>query len=282
MALTTSNHDRDAAGMRYVYPVVSRRARGVSLGINLNPNQACNWRCVYCQVPNLTRGAGPEIDLELLRRELTTLLTQITAGDWLTENAPEGARRLNDVAFSGDGEPTTSPQFVQAIGVVEAVLASFGLLGQLALVLITNGSQVHKAPVQEGLRHLARLGGEVWFKWDSGTREGRARWNDANVSNEQAEERLRLAAELAPVRLQTIAMAWDGRAPSDAQRGAWIDSVLRVQAAGANLRDVLLYGLARPSHQPEAPRLSALPVEWLEGFAAEIRRATGLEVSVSP
>jgi hypothetical protein len=72
--LDATDHDRDSAGMTYVYPVVSRRAQGVSIGINLNPNNACNWRCVYCQVPNLTRGAAPEIDLAQLERELRTML----------------------------------------------------------------------------------------------------------------------------------------------------------------------------------------------------------------
>jgi len=41
--LTIHNHNRDSAGYAYVYPVVSRRAGGVSVGINLNPNNACNW-----------------------------------------------------------------------------------------------------------------------------------------------------------------------------------------------------------------------------------------------
>ncbi len=50
--LSASDHDRDATGMQYVYAVVSRRAGGVSVGINLNPNNACNWACVYCQVPD--------------------------------------------------------------------------------------------------------------------------------------------------------------------------------------------------------------------------------------
>ncbi|OYZ39127.1 MAG: radical SAM protein, partial [Methylotenera sp. 24-45-7] len=55
--LTTTDHNRDVIGMKYVYPVVSRRAGGVSIGINLNVNNACNWRCIYCNVPDLTRGA---------------------------------------------------------------------------------------------------------------------------------------------------------------------------------------------------------------------------------
>jgi hypothetical protein len=44
---------------------------------------------------------------------------------------------------------------------------------------------------------------------------------------------------------------------------------------------VHLYGLARPSLQPEAPRLQRLPADWLEALAQRLR-ALGLTVHVSP
>ena len=72
--LSTTDHSRDSAGLRYVYPVVSRRAGGVSIGINLNTNNACNWRCIYCQVPDLVRGTAPPVDLALLEKELSDFL----------------------------------------------------------------------------------------------------------------------------------------------------------------------------------------------------------------
>ncbi|MEZ4445105.1 MAG: hypothetical protein R3B72_38890 [Polyangiaceae bacterium] len=87
--LTVADHDRDATGQRCVYAVVSRRARGVSVGVNLNPNNACNWRCIYCRVPDLTRGLGPAIDLPLLGRELDELLDDIVDGDFLVEDSPD-------------------------------------------------------------------------------------------------------------------------------------------------------------------------------------------------
>src|SRR4030095_14874810 len=104
--LSVSNHDRDRAGLRYVYPVVSRRAGGVSIGINLNPNNACNWRCVYCQVPGLVFGNAPQIDLELCELDRRTMLREATDEEWWRLNVPEGARRVVDIALSGNGEPT--------------------------------------------------------------------------------------------------------------------------------------------------------------------------------
>ena len=72
--LSTHDHNRFQKGYQYVYPVVSRRAGGLSLGINLNTNNACNWRCIYCQVPDLVRGTPPAVDIELLERELGSFL----------------------------------------------------------------------------------------------------------------------------------------------------------------------------------------------------------------
>jgi hypothetical protein len=88
--LKTEDHSRDSAGMRHVYPVISRRAGGVSVGINLNPNNACNWRCIYCQVPDLTRGGPPPLDLALLERELDGFLRAAVAGDFMATRVPAG------------------------------------------------------------------------------------------------------------------------------------------------------------------------------------------------
>ncbi len=281
MRLTTKIHDRDNAGLTYVYPVVSRRARGVSVGINLNPNNACNWRCAYCQVSGLVAGAAPEIDLQVLERELREMLGAIVHGDFLERQVPEGSRRLNDVAFSGNGEPTTSRQLDDALAVTERVLGDLELLGGIRVVLISNGSLVHKGDVQRALGRLARMGGELWFKFDSATPEGRKLLNDTGIGTERVERNLELAARLCRTRIQTIALAMDDEPPSEESQRAWLELVGRVLARGAPIRDVLLYGLERPSQQPEAPRLSKLPEAWLESFAARVREL-GLEVHVHP
>ena len=176
MRLSISNHDRDLAGLIYVYPVVSRRAGGVSIGINLNPNNACNYRCVYCQVPGLIRGSAPPIDLNLLETELTAFLEIATGGGWMEECVPEGSRVLKDIAFSGNGEPTSAEPFDELVSLVADTAQSFNL--EIPLILITNGSLASSARVQRGLDVLAANNGVAWFKLDRATDEGIREVND--------------------------------------------------------------------------------------------------------
>jgi wyosine [tRNA(Phe)-imidazoG37] synthetase (radical SAM superfamily) len=279
--LSPADHPRDSAGLRYVYPVVSRRAGGVSVGINLNPNNACNWRCIYCQVPNLRRGTAPRLDLDLLENELREFLAEALHGRFLRDRVPEGARRINDIALSGNGEPTTSRQFGEVIERIARVRSQLALPTDLKLVLITNGSMADRPAVRAGIGRMATLNGEVWFKVDSATRAGMLRLNGVRGNPDKALENLRVVSALCPTWIQTCLFALDGEPPSGSERRDYVGFVRRCMKEGMPLRGVLLYGLARPSHQPEAARLAPLPKEWPEGLAEELR-ACGLTVKVSP
>ena len=280
-ALSIRDHDRDAAHMTYVYPVVSRRAGGVSVGINLNPNNACNWRCIYCQVPNLKRGAAPEINLQQLEDELTALLDDILHGDFMQTRVPEDARRLNDIALSGNGEPTSAKAFPEVIQCIGRVMQRFDLVGRIKLVLITNGSLIAREPVQLGLKRMAQLNGEVWYKLDSATREGRARINNTRQSLKKTAECLTLAASLCPTWVQTCLFTQDGLPPSAYEQQAYLDFLARLIAQGVPIKGVLLYGIARLSQQPEAAQLSALPPAGLQEFAQGIAQL-GLALRITP
>jgi len=165
-------------------------------------------------------------------------------------------------------------------------MADFGLVGSNAkepakLVLITNGTLADRSPVREGLKRMATLNGEVWFKFDSATAAGMRAINQTRITPEKQLARLAVAAALCPTWLQTCVFALDGAPPSPAEQEAYLALVRHIKTMGMPVRGVLLYGLARPSMQPHAARLSALPAAWLEGFADRIRDA-GLEVKVSP
>ncbi|CAN6134197.1 COG0731 Fe-S oxidoreductases [Methylophilaceae bacterium] len=280
--LTVEDHNRDVSGMRYVYPVVSRRAGGVSIGINLNINNACNWRCVYCQVPDLKRGSPLPIDMPLLEQELRRFLDYALHGDFMVRYVAEGDRQLQDIAFSGNGEPTSAKEFPDVLIMLEKVLHDFNLLDKaqvhpIKVRLISNGSLMDKDSVLASLKHLASLNGEVWFKLDAGTQAGIARINDVNIKPEAHLQRLKNCAAVCPTFVQTCLFAMDGEPPSEADTEAYLALLNEVKS---QLQGVHLYGLARPSYQPEAPRLSRLPHEKLEVMADRIR-ALGLTVHVS-
>lgn len=278
--LTTINHDRDASGMTYVYPVVSRRAGGVSVGINLSPNNACNFRCIYCQVPELTRGTSPALNLKQLESELSTLLEDIQDGSFLEERAPEGNRVLKDIAFSGNGEPTSSPDFVAAVDVVGQVLERRGLLGQLPIVLITNGTLLGKPSIVGGIDALAAINGRVWFKIDGVTRQDFSRVNDTPLDPEAHLIRLRQTAARIPTWIQTCIFGLDGEAPAKEARSAYLQALSQLKQEGVPIRGVLLYSVARDSQQPEADRLTRLTAEQLQVWADGIEKV-GFSVNVS-
>lgn len=276
--LNPTDHSRDSAGLTYVYPVVSRRAGGVSIGINLNINNACNWACIYCQVPNLTRGGPPPVDLKQLENELRTFLHEATRGDFLVRKVPPEARRLMDVAFSGNGEPTSAAEFADAVAVVESVLREFGLLDVLKLRLITNGSLLHRQSVQQGIARIGAVHGEVWFKVDRASAAGIARVNDVRLKPERMQAALLKCATLAPTWAQTCYFAIDGQAASETEQAAYLRLI---EAVRHKIKGVHLYGLARPSLQPEAQRLSNVAPEEFQRFARRIAEM-GVEVCENP
>lgn len=278
--LKTTDHSRDSAGLTYVYPVISRRAGGVSIGINLNPNNACNWRCVYCQVPELKRGSAPRIDLNRLETELRSFLHQLTAGDYLQQHVPPEMRKIHDIALSGNGEPTSAKEFDQVIELIGRVKMDFALPADLKIVLITNGSLIHRPAVQAGLKRMGELNGEIWFKFDRASAKERQRINNTPISLRKIRDHLAIATSLCPTWLQTCIFQLDNEPPSPEEVSAYLRFLQQLRGDQIRIEGVLLYGIARPSLQPEAERLSKIDDAWLSDFGERIKR-TGYAVRIS-
>lgn len=279
--LTTSDHSRDSAGLTYVYPVLSRRAGGLSIGINLNPNNACNWRCIYCQVPDLMRGAAPTIDLERLDAELRGFIIDTQQGDFFERQKVDADLRvIKDIALSGNGESTSADNFDEIITLVGKVMHDLQLVNQIKLVLISNGSFMQRPQVQKGLQQMTELNGEIWFKVDSATEEGMKRINSVHRTMHSVSSNLDRACRLCPTWLQTCVFIQDGLPPSQEEQTAYLTFIQQMLANNTPIKGVLLYGLARPSLQGEAPRLKALDALWLKDFARQIE-VLSLPVKVS-
>ena len=275
--LSIHDHSRELSGLKYIYSVISRRAGGLSIGVNLNVNNACNWQCIYCEIPNLTRGSPPPIELDVLEDELRFFLHEIIHGDYMEKNVAIEDRHLKDIAFSGNGEPTSAEEFPQVILIVKKILEEFNLLHKIKIRLITNGSLMHKESVLEGIQVLASMNGEVWFKVDAGLEENTKVINQVNIKPQQVIDRLKRCSEICPTFVQTCIFTIDNKEPNNKEIDAYIKLI---DSAKKSIKGVHLYGIARPSMQPEAYRLGRVNINVLENIADQLHN-NGIESTVS-
>ena len=265
--LSIHDHSRELSGLKYIYSVISRRAGGLSIGINLNVNNACNWQCIYCEIPNLTRGSPPPIELDVLENELRLFLHDIIHGDYMERNVAIEDRHLKDIAFSGNGEPTSAAEFPQVILIVKKILQEFDLLHKIKIRLITNGSLMHEASVLKSIKMLEKINGEVWFKVDAATEETIKTINQVNLKPNQILERLLNTANICPTFVQTCIFMINGKSPDDKDINAYVELINKAKKI---IKGVHLYGLARPSLQPRARDLGRISEQVLKNIAKKL------------
>jgi wyosine [tRNA(Phe)-imidazoG37] synthetase (radical SAM superfamily) len=267
------DHRRELGANRYVYAVVSRRARGLSIGVNLNPDKACNFDCPYCQVDRTTPGGPSRIDVDALADELRDLLGR--AADELWAEAPFDSverelRKVADVAFAGDGEPTTPPEFPRAASVVRELRDR--LAPGVPLRLLTNATLFHKPKVHAALAEFD----ELWCKLDAGSEAYFQVVDGTRLPFQRILDNLLLVARERPIVIQAMFLALDGRGPDDAEVAAWASRLRGIVAGGGRIDHVQVYTIARA---PSDPRCGALDPTRLEAIAASAR-AAGLDASV--
>ena len=209
-------HERRFEGNRFVYPVISRRSRGLSIGVNLNPDKICNFDCIYCQVDRTVAGDTRFVELDQLLTELDALLAIAASGQlYETEkfrSVPPELRRLNDIAFSGDGEPTTHQNFPEIIAACAEVKRRHGL-DDVKMVLITNASRFHRPHVQRGLEILDRNQGEIWAKLDAGTEAYFQLVDRSPIPLSRVLDNITQAARVRPLVIQSLWMQIGGEPP---------------------------------------------------------------------
>jgi len=273
-------HGRNFQRNRYVYPVLSRRSGGVSIGVNLNRDKRCNFRCIYCQVDR-TEPCGKEpIDLGRLRDELVAMIDLVVSGGLFEEekfrDTPQALRDLKDIALSGDGEPTACPDFEKVVALCSEIRRQKGLW-EVKLVLITNASLLHELGVRRGLAILDSSGGEIWAKLDAGTEAYFKQVARSEVPFRQILDNLSEAARTRPIVVQSMMMRIGGQPPSPAEQAACCDRLGEIVAAGGRIKLVQIYTIARV---PAEHRVSALSHAEINVVAEWVRRRTGLPVAV--
>ncbi|MBN1851918.1 MAG: radical SAM protein [Pirellulales bacterium] len=279
-----SRHERSFEANRFVYPVLSRRAGGLSIGVNLNPDKICNFNCIYCQVDRTMRSETRFVAMDRLLAELDSMLQLVVTGQiWQSEKfqeTPQELRRLNDIAFSGDGEPTTYRNFDEIIASCAALLnakkQADPFFHRVKLVLITNASQFHKRHVVNGLAILDTNQGEIWAKLDAGTEAYYRRINRAPVPFQRIVDNITAAAQIRPLVIQSLFMRIDGQPPPRDEIDAYCDRLATIQNNGGRIQCVQVYTVART---PAEPFVTPLGPSELDAIADRVRRQTGLPVT---
>ena len=250
--LTFTDHSRHFNHCKYVYPVLSRRAKGISLGINLNLNNTCNWKCIYCQVEGLTRGKPESLDMVLLEHELSGMLEWISNGDFIQKFAPNNMQRLNDICLAGNGEPTLSPDFLAVCELITKLRDKYNISTNVKTILITNGSQVSQQKVRQGLTILSKINGEIWFKIDRIHPESILQTNQVNLSAELISKNLILASQHCKTLIQSCWFANNGIFPTQREI---IDFTTFIIEHRQYIDKILLYSVARPTAQAEGKHI---------------------------
>ncbi len=272
-------HPRSFESNRYVYPVLSRRSGGISIGVNLNLDKVCNFDCIYCQVDRTQLGERQFVELDRLEAELDAAVELVTSGRIYEHvkfrHTPPALRRLNDVAISGDGEPTTYRNFDEVVSVCAELRRRHGL-DEMKLVLITNASMFHSDRVRRGLEILDANNGEIWAKLDAGTEPYYRLVVRSAIPFARILDNLRQAACVRPIVIQSLFMRIRGQPPPPAEQDAFCQRLGEIVTADGRIKLVQLYTIARP---PAESWVAPLSNEQMDAMADRVRRKTGLEVS---
>ncbi len=270
---------RDFLENRFVYLVLSPRARGLSAGVNVNPDGRCNFNCVYCEVDRSLAPRERHLDVKAMARELAQTLAFVDAGR-LRERPryrrlPPEFLKLHHVTLSGDGEPTLAAEFPEALEAVLHVRASSGL-PFFKIVLVTNATGLDRPEVGQSLELLSPSD-EVWAKLDGGTREYLNKVSAADVPLERILDNILQLGRRRPVVIQSLFPALNGTEPPLAEIAEYVRRLKDLKEQGARIPLVQIYSATRPTHNPVCGHL---PLKTLSGIAQFVRLATGLHAEV--
>ena len=274
-----SQHQRLFESNRYVYPVISRRSRGLSIGVNLNPDKVCNFHCVYCQVDRSFAGETRFVDIQQLLDELDVMLQLASTGQLFDRGrffrVPSSLQRLNDIAFSGDGEPTTFRNFDEIVAAC-AALKRRHELDPVKMVLISNASMFHRPHVQRGLEILDDNHGEIWAKLDAGTEAYFKTIDRTTIPLARIVENITCAAQVRPLVIQSLFMRIDDNPPTDDELAAYCQRLRDITRAGGQLKLIQVYTVARA---PAEAFVGPLGDHEIQRIADLVRRETDLETA---
>ncbi len=270
---------RNSLNNRFVYAVISQRARGLSIGINLNPDKRCNFDCAYCEVNRDTPGRERKVDLRVMAEELESLL-KLVQEKRVRElpgfrNMPEELLELKEVALSGNGEPTLCPDFAEVVREI-FYIRSTGRYRFFKIVLITNTTGLDLPEVKRGLKLLS-ADDEVWVKLDAGTQDYMNVVNRSDTPLWRVLDNILAIAKERPVVVQSLFPLINGQQPPAEEIEEYAARLKELKIAGAQISMVQVYSAHRPPHRPNCEHL---PLKSLSQIARRVREVAGLKAEV--
>jgi len=243
-----------------IYGPVRSRRLGRSLGLNILPTsyKLCSFDCVYCQY-----GRTSICTLDSAHR-LDDLPTQDDFGKAL-ESALHEHKEIDNITFSGNGEPTLHPQFAEMVDIAKRLKEEY--FPKAKLGILSNSSTVSIDKVRQA---LAKLDFRI-MKLDAGGLETFRKINHP-CKGVDYKNMLNSLHSLEKVTLQTMFV--DGGIQNTGEReiGEWIERVGQIEPI-----NVQIYSLHRP---PANSSLREVPVQKLREIAAEAEQTTGVPVEV--
>jgi wyosine [tRNA(Phe)-imidazoG37] synthetase (radical SAM superfamily) len=272
-------YPREFLGNRFVYAVVSPRAGGLSVGVNMNPDKHCNFNCEYCEVDRQAPSREKRLDVDVMAEELQRTLTLAESGKLKNfpyySSTPSELLQLQHVALSGDGEPTLCPKFLDAVQSVVHVRAK-GRFPFFKIVLITNATGLNLPDVQNGLK-LFTSKDEIWAKLDAGTQIYMERVNHPDCPLEKVLENILVTARQRPVVIQSLFPMINHQEPTTEEIEHYAQRLRDLKDAGAQIPMVQIYSATRPMAHPGCGHL---PLKTLAYIARRVREISGLQASV--
>jgi wyosine [tRNA(Phe)-imidazoG37] synthetase (radical SAM superfamily) len=270
---------RDFRDNRFVYITVSARARGLSVGVNMNPDKECNFDCVYCEVDRHAPFQKQPLDVNAMTDELQRTIAFVHSGQIHLHPSysalPGELLELRHVALSGDGEPTLCPNFAEALESVVHVRAQ-GRVPYFKIVLITNATGLDLPLVEQSLKLLTQSD-EVWAKLDAGTQDFMEKVNRPRVPLKKVLANILRLGRQRPVVIQSLFSLLEGREPAAEEIEQYIERLKELKTAGAMIPLVQVYSPTRPVARADCGHL---PLKSLSHIARMIRMTAGLHAEV--
>ena len=246
-------------------PIKSRRL-GVSLGINLMPNEGkiCSFDCLYCEAGFNAQGPGKDgiPSRDSVKKGLKRKLEAMQAA----------GEPLDVITFSGNGEPTLHPHFLEVVKDVMRLRDSY--YPDAKVSVLTNSTMVGKPHVAEALKlvdnNIVKLDSALAATFRLVNRP-----SSPNVIPEGVIEDLKQFAGQCVVQTMMLRGEWEGHHfdnTTDAEVDALINAYKQIQP-----REVMLYSIDRKT---PAETLTKVTAEELETIAQRMR-AAGFKVQVN-